>query len=250
MCAKIIRSRTTRGWGEKSDSSTPVLSSCGVSYHRSGVIWGHTPTLHRCAEDFQNRITSIVELLWALFASEMLFADALEKGKNVEFKVFLMLRPVSRPSSRIPHSKRLIQPQWPLCVVFLRSGNRSYWGGTSRRDNIPLPKPRSVAQGTVKWFNQTKGFGFIEREGGNDLFVHISEVEGEIQDGDTVEFEVGEGPKGPNAVGVRKVEWNSITYFDGRQRSAKFMNGSLFIIQTTPPSDWKEFDVEPFQNNW
>jgi len=88
----------------------------------------------------------------------------------------------------------------------LSFGNRRFIGGTSRRDNIPLPKPRSVAQGTVKWFNQTKGFGFIEREGGNDLFVHISEVEGEIQDGDTVEFEVGEGPKGPNAVGVRKVE--------------------------------------------
>jgi CspA family cold shock protein len=79
-------------------------------------------------------------------------------------------------------------------------------GGIAHIDNIPLPKPRSVAQGTVKWFNQTKGFGFIEREGGNDLFVHISEVEGEITDGDTVEFEVGEGPKGPNAVGVRKVE--------------------------------------------
>jgi len=79
-------------------------------------------------------------------------------------------------------------------------------GGITHIDNIPLPKPRSVAQGTVKWFNQTKGFGFIEREGGNDLFVHISEVEGEITDGDTVEFEVGEGPKGPNAVGVRKVE--------------------------------------------
>ena len=73
-------------------------------------------------------------------------------------------------------------------------------------DNIPLVKARPVAQGTVKWFNQTKGFGFIEQEGGKDLFVHISEVEGEIQDGDTVEFEVGEGPKGPNAVGVRKVE--------------------------------------------
>mgnify|MGYP002843365276 FL=1 len=64
----------------------------------------------------------------------------------------------------------------------------------------------NMAQGTVKWFNQVKGFGFIEQEGGDDLFVHKSQVEGTIRDGDTVEFEVGEGPKGPNAVNVRKVE--------------------------------------------
>jgi CspA family cold shock protein len=63
-----------------------------------------------------------------------------------------------------------------------------------------------MAQGTVKWFNQVKGFGFIEQEGGDDLFVHKSQVEGTIKDGDTVEFEVGEGPKGPNAVNVRKAE--------------------------------------------
>mgnify|MGYP002858678121 CR=1 FL=1 len=60
-------------------------------------------------------------------------------------------------------------------------------------------------EGTVKWFNAMKGYGFIEQEDGEDLFVHKSQVEGEINDGDTVEYEVGEGPKGPNAVNVKKV---------------------------------------------
>ncbi len=62
-----------------------------------------------------------------------------------------------------------------------------------------------MAQGTVKWFNRVKGFGFIEQEEGADLFVHKSQVTGSITDGDEVEFEVAEGPKGPNAVNVKKI---------------------------------------------
>ena len=57
--------------------------------------------------------------------------------------------------------------------------------------------------GTVKWFNRIKGFGFIEQEEGDDLFVHKSQVTGELNEGDSVEFEIGEGPKGPNAINVR-----------------------------------------------
>jgi CspA family cold shock protein len=50
-----------------------------------------------------------------------------------------------------------------------------------------------------------KGFGFIGREDGDDLFVHTTEVNGRIEEGDSVEFEVGESDKGPNAVNVRKI---------------------------------------------
>lgn len=58
--------------------------------------------------------------------------------------------------------------------------------------------------GKVKFFNTTKGFGFITKDDGKDIFFHISEVQGaEPQDGDNVEFEVGEGNKGPCALKVR-----------------------------------------------
>ena len=64
-----------------------------------------------------------------------------------------------------------------------------------------------MENGTVKWFNQRKGFGFIEREGAEkDLFVHKTNVEGDINDGDKVEFEVGESEKGPSATKVKRVE--------------------------------------------
>ena len=64
-----------------------------------------------------------------------------------------------------------------------------------------------MENGTVKWFNQTKGFGFIERENEDkDLFVHKTNVEGQIRAGYKVEFEIGESEKGPNAVKVKRVE--------------------------------------------
>jgi len=66
-----------------------------------------------------------------------------------------------------------------------------------------------VAVGTVKWFNAEKGYGFITREGGPDVFVHFSAIEGtgyrSLEEGQRVEFEVTSGPKGDQAQGVRVV---------------------------------------------
>ncbi len=63
--------------------------------------------------------------------------------------------------------------------------------------------------GTVKWFNEAKGFGFISQEGGEDVFVHFSAIDGDgfktLADGDRVEFEVTQGAKGLAAANVRKV---------------------------------------------
>ncbi len=66
-----------------------------------------------------------------------------------------------------------------------------------------------MAEGKVKWFNESKGFGFIEQEGGKDLFVHHSAIQGEgfktLGEGDKVSFDVVQGAKGPAAENVRKL---------------------------------------------
>ena len=66
-----------------------------------------------------------------------------------------------------------------------------------------------MPEGTVKWFSNEKGFGFIEREDGDDVFVHFSQIDGDgyksLEQGQRVEFEVTEGPKGLQAAGVRVV---------------------------------------------
>jgi CspA family cold shock protein len=60
-----------------------------------------------------------------------------------------------------------------------------------------------MIKGVVKFFNQTKGFGFIKAETGNEVFVHVSGVVNEINEGDEVVFEIEEGRKGPTAVKVK-----------------------------------------------
>jgi CspA family cold shock protein len=63
--------------------------------------------------------------------------------------------------------------------------------------------------GKVKWFNNAKGYGFIERDGGSDVFVHYSAIQGDgfrsLEEGQAVEFEIVDGPKGPQAGNVTKI---------------------------------------------
>ena len=80
-------------------------------------------------------------------------------------------------------------------------------GGSVPGPSLLLFEGGPLAQGTVKWFSNEKGYGFIEREGGDDVFVHFSAIEMDgyksLTEGQRVEFEVVQGPKGAQAANVR-----------------------------------------------
>lgn len=77
---------------------------------------------------------------------------------------------------------------------------------TSRKAEGGLAK---MIEGKVKWFNESKGFGFLSRDGGPDVFVHHSEIKADgfrtLNEGDRVSFEVVDSPKGPRAANVNKI---------------------------------------------
>jgi CspA family cold shock protein len=94
-----------------------------------------------------------------------------------------------------------------LFVLHFRRAPRHGDGVSPRRE----PQKKEVvemAQGTVKWFNDAKGYGFISQEGGEDVFVHFSAIQAQgfksLAEGDRVEFEVTRGPKGLQASNVRR----------------------------------------------
>ena len=66
-----------------------------------------------------------------------------------------------------------------------------------------------MAEGTVKWFNDSKGFGFISQDDGPDVFAHYSAISGEgfksLAEGDRVSFDINDGPKGPQAANIQKI---------------------------------------------
>jgi cold shock protein len=75
--------------------------------------------------------------------------------------------------------------------------------------NTKLEKDSKMAEGKVKWFNDSKGYGFIETDSGHDVFVHHSSIQGEgfksLAEGDRVSFVEEKGAKGPQATNVRKL---------------------------------------------
>ena len=99
-----------------------------------------------------------------------------------------------------------------LCGFFVPKSPDGF-GGQARQSRTTISgkvkEEKQMAQGKVKWFNDAKGFGFIEQENGNDVFVHFSAIRGEgfksLAEGDAVSFEVVDSPKGPKADNVVKL---------------------------------------------
>jgi len=130
---------------------------------------------------------------------------------DIEWRLGLpwMCEPAADATRDIPGGFRLGPPA-------ARSGDRAQCPGAAaaRKRHCTrgllalILKESSVASGTVKWFNEAKGFGFISQEGGEDVFVHFSAIQGDgfktLAEGERVEFEVTRGPKGLQASSVRK----------------------------------------------
>jgi CspA family cold shock protein len=81
-------------------------------------------------------------------------------------------------------------------------------GGLRGKEKLRIMAERII--GTVKWFNTAKGYGFISREGGKDVFVHYSAITGDgfrnLEEGQEVEFEIEDTPRGPQAANVTRVQ--------------------------------------------
>jgi CspA family cold shock protein len=102
-----------------------------------------------------------------------------------------------------------------LALPFEQDTGHKDWTQPQRKERqcnkeglLTRSKEFQVVRGNVKWFNESKGFGFISQEAGEDVFVHFNAIEGEgfktLAEGEAVEFEITQGPKGLQASNVRK----------------------------------------------
>jgi CspA family cold shock protein len=93
------------------------------------------------------------------------------------------------------------QPVWSVSLLLVQAESSSRISGKRKKEKV-----HTVEQGTVKWFNDAKGFGFIARQNGEDVFVHFSAIKSNgfrsLQEGQSVQFEVTKGPKGLQAENV------------------------------------------------
>ena len=112
---------------------------------------------------------------------------------------------------RTGRSQAQVEEQYSKTQIREQAAN-SHFGGQGARPGLANasspPKERDAMLGTVKWFNQEKGYGFVEVDGTDrDVFVHYSAIAGDgfktLEQDQRVEFEIGEGPKGPQAENVR-----------------------------------------------
>ena len=96
----------------------------------------------------------------------------------------------------------------PVLMVRFR-GNSKYRAKRAVKKTQNLEKDQQMVEGRVKWFNDSKGYGFIEADSGHDVFVHHSAIQGEgfrsLSEGERVSFSEEKGTKGPSAVNVRKL---------------------------------------------
>ena len=104
-----------------------------------------------------------------------------------------------------------MRPQVAVFLLYLVESAKLATGGSAAHSAAILARQASSMRiiGKVKWFNNAKGYGFIERDGGSDVFVHYSAIQGDgfrsLEEGQAVEFEIVDGPKGPQAGNVTKI---------------------------------------------
>src|SRR6202008_3997246 len=118
--------------------------------------------------------------------------------KILSCSVQTCIQPTSAKFGSLAVENRFRQPALPLLT-----------GSDSSQRTIQIEKGTTVETGTVKWFNDAKGFGFISRESGEDVFVHFSAIQAggfrSLQEGQRVQFDVTKGPKGFQAENVKPI---------------------------------------------